>query len=215
MHCPHETFSALSALPVIHAFTQRVPGIDVSSDRETALARLTQAHTTLRTDLRLGGRRFLTAQQIHGNGVAAVGADSPSPAPGVDALITDEPRVCLGIYVADCGPIFLVDPARRAIGCVHSGRKGTELGIVGQTVKLMVSEYGCVPSRMIAQLGPCIRPPHYDVDFAALIVRQLHEANIGSVNDCGTCTAANPGVYYSYRRELGKTGRMVAVLALK
>lgn len=215
MHCPHETFPALSALPVIHAFTQRVPGLDVFTDRETALARLTEAHTTLRTDLGLGGRRFLTAQQIHGNGVTPVAADSPSPAPEADALITDDPRVCLGIYVADCGPIFLVDPERRAIGCIHSGRKGTELGIVGQAVKLMVAEYGCVPPRMVAQLGPCIRPPHYDVDFAASIVRQLHDAGIGSVNDCGTCTAVNPEVYYSYRRELGKTGRMVALLALK
>ena len=214
MHCPSETYSALSSLPVIHAFTGLAPGIDVSTDRETALTRLEETHVNLRTELGLGGRRFITAQQVHGAGVAAVNAESHSPVPHVDALITDDPRVCLGIYVADCGPVFIVDPERRAIGCVHSGRKGTELEIVRAAVHAMVENYGCVPARMIAQLGPCIRPPHYEIDFAADIVRQLHEAGVGSVHDCGTCTASNPDRYYSYRRELGKTGRMVALIAL-
>jgi polyphenol oxidase len=215
MHCPHETFAALSELPVIHAFTGLVPGIDVAVDRETALARLEEAHRDLRLELGLADRRFMTAQQVHGAGVAAVRAESRSPFPEVDALITDDPRVCLGIYVADCGPIFLVDPVRRAIGCVHSGKKGTQLEIARAAVKAMISTYGCDPAQMVAQLGPCIRPPHYDIDFAAEIVRQLQQAGVGSVNDCGSCTAANPSAYYSYRRELGKTGRMVALLALK
>ena len=54
--CPHETFPALSALPVIHAFTQRVPGLDVKTDRETALARLENPHAELRVSLGLGAR---------------------------------------------------------------------------------------------------------------------------------------------------------------
>ena len=215
MHCPHETFAALTELPVIHAFTGLVPGIDVAVERETALARLEDTHRDLRIELGLGDRRFMTAEQVHGASVAAVRAESRSPFPEVDALITDDPRVCLGIYVADCGPIFLVDPERRAIGCVHSGKKGTQLEIVRAAVKAMVATYGCDPAQMVAQLGPCIRPPHYDLDFASEIIRQLGQAGVGSVHDCGRCTAANPAVYYSYRRELGKTGRMVALLALK
>ncbi len=215
MHCPSETYPALSSLPVIHAFTGLAPGIDVSTDRETALARLEEAHVKLRADLGLGERRFITAQQVHGSGVAAVHSESTSPVPSVDALITNDPRVCLGIYVADCGPVFIVDPERRAIGCVHSGKKGTEFEIVRATIEAMVENFGCDPARMVAQLGPCIRPPHYEIDFAAEIIRQLHDAGIGSVHDCGTCTAANPDRYYSYRRELGKTGRMAALIALK
>ncbi len=215
MQCPSETFTALNELPVIHAFTGRAPGIDVSVERETALARLAASHDELRTALGLGERRLVLAEQIHGTGVAAVGLESSSPAPGVDALITDDRRICLGIYVADCGPVYLVDPVRRAIGCIHSGRKGTELEIARATVNAMVATYGCEPARMVAQLGPCIRPPQYDVDFAAEIVRQLHQAGIGSVHDCGACTATNLDRYYSYRRELGKTGRMLALLALQ
>lgn len=208
--CPHETFPALAALPVWHAFTQRVPGVDVQVDRATAMERLASSHATLTPP----GHRIITAEQIHGAGVAIVHADTVSPVLGVDALITDDPAVCLAIYVADCGPIWLVDPVRRAIGCVHSGRKGTELGIVSATILKMVAAFGCDPARMIAQLGPCIRPPHYESDFAAQIIRQCREAGVQSVHDCGTCTAAQPTLYYSYRREKGQTGRMVALLAL-
>ena len=212
--CPHETFPALSALPVIHAFTQRVPGLDVKTDRETALARLQNPHTELRATLGLGARHFITAEQIHSANVAIVRADTPTPVPAVDALITDDPRVCLGIYVADCAPVWLVDPVRRAIGCVHSGKKGTELGIVTATIARMVAEFGCEPARMVAQIGPCIRPPHYENDFAAEILRQCHAAGIGQIHDCSTCTAENVARYYSYRLEKGQTGRMVALISL-
>ncbi len=210
-----ETFEPLRPLPVIHAFTGRAPGIDVSTDRETALARLEKEHANFRASIGLGTRRYLIAEQMHGAGIAAVHAASAQLSPGVDALISDDPAVALGIYVADCGPVFIVDPVRRAIGCAHSGKKGTQLGIAAATVAAMVSRYGCEPSQMTAVLGPCIRPPHYEINFAADIIRQLHESGVGSVTDCGACTASNPELYYSYRRELGKTGRMVALLALK
>lgn len=67
------------------------------------------------------------------------------------------------------------------------------------------------------QLGPCIRVPQYDVDFASRILESARRAGIpaGQVHDCGTCTALAPETYYSYRRELGKTGRLLALLGLK
>jgi copper oxidase (laccase) domain-containing protein len=212
--CPFETFPALATLPVVHAFTGRVPGLDVQIDRSAALERLRGFHDELRRELGVGDRRFVTAEQVHGAGVAVVWAQTDGPVPDADALITNDRNVCLGIYVADCGPVWLVDPVRRAIGCIHSGRKGTELGVVGATVASMIDSFGCEPSRMIAQLGPCIRPPHYEVDFAAAIVRQCRQAGIVEVHDCGHCTATQAGRYYSYRREKGRTGRMVAFLAL-
>ena len=212
--CPFETFPALSALPVLHAFTGRVPDLDVRSDRATALARLTTHHDEIRTAIGAGDRQFITAEQVHGAGVAAVRSSQHSPVSAVDALITDDPAVCLGIYVADCGPVWLVDPVRRAIGCIHSGRKGTQLGIAAAAIEAMVKSYGCVRADIVAQLGPCIRPPHYEVDFAAQIIRQCRDAGVASVHDCGSCTAADAERYYSYRREKGQTGRMLALLAL-
>ena len=212
--CPFETFPALARLPVVHAFTGRVSGLDVKTDRATALDRLDEYHLGVRTRLGLGQHYYRTAQQVHGTGVAVVDAQSTGRTPDVDALVTADPNVCLGIYVADCGPVFIVDPIRKVIGGAHSGRKGTELGIVGATVATMAREFGSNPSDLVVQLGPCIRPPHYEINFAAEIVRQAESAGVKSVHDCQTCTGANIDRYYSYRVEKGQTGRMVAYLAL-
>lgn len=212
---PVETFPALAAIPgIVHAFTGRAEGIDVAVDRELALARLEKSHAEVRESIGLGGRVFINAQQVHGADVAVVDASTVVPVPGVDGLITNDPRVCLGIYVADCGAVFLVEPDRRVIGLLHSGRKGTELGITRVAIARMVDDFQCDPARMIVQLAPCIRPPHYEIDFAAEIVRQAREAGVGEVHDCGICTGQNVGRYYSYRMERGRTGRMLAKLAL-
>ena len=131
-----------------------------------------------------------------------------------DGLITNQRGVCLGIYVADCCAVYLVDPVRSAIGLVHSGKKGTELGIVPNAIKAMVEHFGSRASDLVVQLSPCIRPPHYEIDFAAEIVRQCRDLGIVSVHDCGVCTACDLDRYYSYRAEKGRTGRMLAFLAL-
>jgi copper oxidase (laccase) domain-containing protein len=215
MDTPVEYFPALAGLPdVIHGFTGRVPGVDVKVERENALARLEQSHAEVREALGLGDRVFITAQQVHGAGVAIVDVNTRTPVPAVDGLITADPRVCLGIYVADCGAVYLADPKRRVIGLLHSGRKGTEQGITRVAIDRMVAEFGCDPAQMTVQLGPCIRPPHYEIDFAAEIVRQAREAGVREVHDCGICTGRNVDRYYSYRVEKGRTGRMLAKLAL-
>ena len=78
----------------------------------------------------------------------------------------------------------------------------------------MQREFGSDPARLIVQLGPCIRPPLYEIDFAAAILAQARTAGVRAVHDCGTCTGANVERYYSYRVERGKTGRLLAFLAL-
>lgn len=212
---PVEFFPALSAFGFLrHGFTGRVPGIDVKSDREAALARLEEAHRAARARLGMGGMPFITAQQTHGNGVAVVDETTEPPVADVDGLVTNRPGVALGIYVADCGPVFLVDPRRRVIALLHSGKKGTESGIATAAVELMRERFGCDPRDMVAQLGPCIRPPHYEIDFAAEILRQCRASGVGQVCDCGLDTGADTERFYSYRMEQGKTGRLLALLAL-
>lgn len=192
----------------------REPGLDLRVEREAALGLLDRSHAGLRGALGVGDRSFVTARQVHGNTVVAVTAADAASQPEADGLITNDPSVCLGIYVADCCAIYLVDPERRAIGLLHSGRKGSELEIARVGVERMARELGCVPERMIAQLSPCIRPPHYEVDFAAQIVAQCRAAGVRRVYDCAVCTACHPERYYSYRLEQGRTGRMLALLAL-
>ncbi len=212
-----EQFAALRELPVRHGFVGRVPGVEVVADRAAVLARLDAHHRDALRGLELGDRAFVTAQQVHGTAVAVVAAGEALPAgplPAVDGLVTDRADVCLGIYVADCGPLYLIDPVRRVIGLVHSGRKGTELGIATVALRTMTERFGVRPENVVAQLGPCIRPPWYEVDFAAEVLAQCRAAGVRQVHDCGTCTAAALERYYSYRREKGRTGRMLAFLAL-
>ena len=47
--------------------------------------------------------------------------------------MTNVRGLCLGVYVADCCAIYLADPVKRAIGLLHSGKKGTELGIAPES----------------------------------------------------------------------------------
>lgn len=214
---PVEFFAALAKAGVTAAFVGRAPGIDVHADRAEALARLDGVHQEIRRGLDLASRTFVTAEQVHGREVAVLTAPDKmagEPFVGADGVLTDRRDVCLGVYVADCCAVFLVDPVRRVIGLVHSGRKGTALGIAPTAIAIMRAQFGCRPADLIVQLSPCIRPPWYEVDFAAEIVRQCRAAGVDKVDDGGLCTAAHPELYYSYRREKGRTGRMLALLAL-
>jgi polyphenol oxidase len=213
--CPAEFFSALDALPFLRAaFIQRCPGIDVVTDRETALGRLWSVHRETADALGFFGFPFAVAEQVHGNVVARVDGLNPTPVPGADGLVTNRPGLCLAIYVADCAAVYLADREVQAIGLVHAGKKGAELGIVTEAIATMRKEFGTDPANLVVQVAPCIRPPNYEVDFAAEIIRQAREAGVRDIFDCGACTASNPEKYYSYRRERGRTGRLLALAAI-
>ncbi len=213
---PVEHFPALARPGFAHAFVTRVPGIDVRHDKAEALRRLDAVHRAVRAELGTGRAPFITAEQVHGNAVRVIEQTPNADAcfASCDGLITNQPNVCLGIYVADCCAVYLLDPVRRCIGLVHSGKKGTELDIAGQAIEIMQARFGSLPEDLIVQLSPCIRPPHYEVDFAAEIVRGCRERGVENIHDSGVCTACDLERYYSYRAEKGKTGRMLALLAL-
>jgi len=214
---PFEQFPALRAIGICrHVFTQRISGIDVSHDKAEALRRLESAHREIRNAIDIGDWPLLNAQQIHGNKVAIINTpvESDKHFAGCDAFITNQRRIALGIYVADCCAIYIVDPETPAVGLVHSGRKGTELGVVTDAITKLIERFGSNPAELIVQLSPCIRPPHYEIDFAAEIVRQCRALGVKEIYDPGVCTACDLDHYYSYRAEKGKTGRMLALLGL-
>jgi copper oxidase (laccase) domain-containing protein len=134
--------------------------------------------------------------------------------PGCDGIITNQRGIAIGVHVADCCAVYIVDPKTPAIGLAHSGRKGTELGVVRNAIRQMIERFGSDPANMMVQLSPCIRPPHYEVDFAAEIVRQCRALGVKKIHDSGVCTACDLDRYYSYRAEKGKTGRMLALIGL-
>jgi len=230
MQLPFEQFPALSGIDICrHVFAQRIPGIDVSDDKAEVLECLDAAHCEIRNATGFAGWPLFTAEQVHGREITVVeqvgsalradrgrreAASLHREFPACDGIITNQRGIALGIYVADCCAVYIVDSKTPAIGLVHSGRKGTELGVVTNAVRKMTEGFGSDPANLIVQLSPCIRPPHYEVDFAAEIIRQCRALGVQHIHDRGTCTACDLNRYYSYRAEKGKTGRMLALIGL-
>ena len=212
---PFETFPALDALSAIRAvFLQRVPGLDVKTDRETALQRLAGIQREALNEAGFARMPLAKASQTHSANVVRISSTDTFPVPDCDALVTTERHLCLGVYVADCAAVYVADRHGRGIGLAHSGRKGTELGIVPKTIAAVCAATGADPQDLIVQISPCIRPPHYEVDFAAEIRTQIAEAGVREIHDCGSCTGSNLEKYYSYRKEDRQTGRLLAAMAL-
>jgi copper oxidase (laccase) domain-containing protein len=211
-----ETFPALERVSCRHGFVGRVPGVELSHDKAVVLENLDRVHRQARQILGLGDRKFITVRQVHGDKIARVHSVPAADHcfEGCDGLITDQRDVCLGVFVADCCAVYLVDRNARAIGLVHSGKKGTALGVVSCAIESMRQKFGIESGDLIVQLSPCIRPPHYEIDFAADIVRQCRDAGVEEIFDSGVCTACDLEHYYSYRAEKAHTGRMLTLLAL-
>ena len=90
-------------------------------------------------------------------GVAAALSTS-TEAPAADGLATAEPGILLGVRVADCLPILLVDPQERVVAAVHAGWRGALERIIEKAVGDMRRVFGSDPQRIVAALGPSIRP---------------------------------------------------------
>ncbi|MCK9230079.1 MAG: peptidoglycan editing factor PgeF [Syntrophales bacterium] len=139
---------------MIHAFGTRETG----TNDERPMADL----FGIRTD------SFLTGTQVHGNHITLLDAKDPSsrympPGAACDGFVTNRPRCAVGIRTADCIPLLLADPARRVVGAIHAGWKGTALGIAAQAIALFVDRFSCGPSDIIAVIGPAIGPCCYEV----------------------------------------------------
>ena len=196
-------------------FLTRVVGVEVDTDRLGTVARLEPFHRKAVEEMGFGWDRCWRAEQIHGAEIKRVNkGEAAFIVDGVDGLITNDRGVILGIYVADCGAVYLVDQKTGAIGLLHSGKKGTELGILKKALNMMEVEFGTKPEDVKVVLAPCIRPPAYEVDFASEIRLQAKELGVKeeNFNDCGICTSEDIESYYSYRMEKGATGRMLALL---
>lgn len=82
---------------------------------------------------------------------------------GVDALMTDIPRICIGVSTADCIPVLLYDPVHHAAAAIHAGWRGTVKRIAEKTVQLMTATYHSQPSDLIAQIAPGIHLESFEV----------------------------------------------------
>ncbi|MDR2478955.1 MAG: polyphenol oxidase family protein [Treponema sp.] len=107
--------------------------------------------------------RVYGLNQIHSREVLAVDRHNPPHMPA-DGMVSNDRDIALSVTVADCLPVYLLDPDSGAFGLLHSGWKGT--GIVLRALALMAERWSTRPEAVAAVLGPCIGPCCYTVDNA-------------------------------------------------
>ncbi len=201
--------------------------------------------------LNLDPRAAVMGQLVHGTRVTIVteehrgrGAVDRDGLPATDVLITNRPGVPLLMTFADCVPILLYDPVRRAIGLAHGGWKGTLHGVARSAVRALQEAYGCRPADVIAAVGPAVGPCCYQVrddvwrlgqetfpasdavfrpqadgtwhlDLWETTRHWLATAGVGHILAADWCTACHTGEFFSHRGEQGRTGRFGVVMALQ
>ncbi|MBI3386024.1 laccase domain-containing protein [Candidatus Gottesmanbacteria bacterium] len=141
-------------LPVPHCYTTRALGDMKKSEknRERMVRRV------------FGTVNLVIAEQVHGSEVAIVDG-TKGYIPSVDALVArirPGSKVTLGVFVADCVPMLLVDPNSAIIATVHAGWKGT-LGAVTKNAVETMRKLGGSMSDIRVSIGPHIGMCHYDV----------------------------------------------------
>ena len=192
------------------------------------------------------GGRATTTWLVHGTDVLAVDAprNGKSWLTKADGMITDQPNLPLVMRFADCVPLLLYDPVKRAIGLAHAGWRGTVKGIAAKIVKSMSNAYGSSPQDIQVVIGPAISHSNYQVgsevvnaafkyfgedsgvvridpkDGAACLdlwlANQLdfQRAGVEEVEALRLCTYENTDDFFSHRAEQGKTGRFGVIISL-
>ncbi len=159
-----------------------------------------------------------------------------------DALVTNLPGVVLTILTADCVPLLIADPVRRAVGAVHAGWRGTQQEITRKTVETMTRLYGTRPEDLIVGIGPAIGGCCYEVgeevvahftDYPEAVVakpngkylldtkqinaRQLKALGVppGQIEISPVCTSCEHERFFSYRADRGTAGRFMSCIMME
>jgi YfiH family protein len=182
--------SPLIIAPFAHGFSTRAGGVspapfdtlnmgarwgDAAGNVEENRRRLLQA-------VGIAGPLYV-ARQVHGAAVTRVRAgDDPAAIARIeaDALITDDPGIALGVFVADCIPALIVDPRTGALAAVHAGWRGSVAGVLPAVVRALVDELGARPQDLRVALGPAIGSCCFEV--GAEVVAEVEAALGGTAS---------------------------------
>jgi YfiH family protein len=233
-----------------HGFTLRNPnkfpesvynGFNLSYQVKDHPEAVTANRTAIATWVFKDHRKVFFPVQTHSNHVKEVSHNTRIESlENCDALISNDPKVVIGILSADCVPILLFDTQKRAMASIHAGWRGTAAKIVQETMKAMQQRYGTQAKNILASIGPSISAEVYEVGEE--VVKQMHPESIlqrsGTSTCCdlwkenkiqllemgvlekyidvlGVCTYKNPEQCFSARREGLYSGRMGAFIGLK
>lgn len=182
----------------------------------------------------LGTSQLCFANQVHGNEVKIA---DPSKIEDCDGLITDQKDLTLLVKHADCQSALFYDPAKRVIGNIHCGWKGSVQNIYGKAVEKFREIYGSNPKDLHVCISPSLGPDHAEFihykeelpkefwpfqekpnyfDFWAISRMQLLKSGIDDshIEMANICTFCGETDFFSYRRDK-KTKRHGTLIALK
>ncbi len=188
--------------------------------------------------------KVVTVQQVHGNNIFMATKAVKKEPEGYDIIVTDQPGVGVAVKTADCLPILLVEPEARIVAAVHAGWKGTLIRVVEKAVE-RIEEMGGEPRNLLAALGPNMVGACFEVeedvkksferefldwpilkkkndkkwllDVAETNRLQLLELGIKSsqIDRIDLCTHCRADLFWSYRRDGEKAGRMINFIQME
>jgi YfiH family protein len=153
---------------------------------------------------------------------------------GIDGHATGSPGVLLTVTVADCVPVYLIDPAARRVAVLHAGWRGTAAGIIRAGVE-MLQAHGSVPDDLLMHCGVAICGRCYEVgpevfealdlpspevggrgliDLRTVLERQGRALGVSRISISDRCSAHDSADFFSHRASRGADGRMVAYLGV-
>ena len=185
-----------------------------------------------------GTSRVAHARQVHG---AELWVHEGPCAPGVlvmdgvDGHLAARPGLLLTVGVADCVPVSVVDPDRRAVALLHSGWRGTAAGITECGVRRLVED-GSDLSHLYLHCGPAICGRCYEVgpevhaaihperdppisptpvDVRAAIAARALALGLRAENVTVSahCTRCGPPDFFSHRG--GSSARQMGILGIR
>jgi YfiH family protein len=178
---------ALAKLPwLIHGFSTRPGGVSPLDGEEVLNLGFTDWDTRenvlenrrcFQSALGANDLQLISLQQIHSDVIHHFNAVPHEPSRG-DASATNRPGLLLGVQTADCVPILLVDPQRRAIAAIHAGWRGTLARIVVKAIGKMQMHFGTRPAGLLAAIGPSIGGCCYEVGTE--LATQFHSQFAGA-----------------------------------
>lgn len=158
----------LQTIPTItHGFFNRTGGVSdgIYNSLNCALGSNDNINNALENRNRvaraLDQNNISTLYQIHSNKPVVIDEPlSPKNRPEADALITTTPGVAIGVLTADCVPILASDETGTMIAAIHAGWKGTQMGIIQNTIQQM-KKMGA--KNITAAIGPALQQQSYEV----------------------------------------------------
>ena len=173
-------------------------------------------------------------EQVHGNGIADVSQPFKGEKifPHVDGLICRHASIALGVFTADCVPVFFIDPGARVIAVAHAGWRGVHAGIVSRVLEQMTCGRGSDSRNILVSLGPHIHACCYTVgeevrrNFTCVqqdtlnmekeIIQQAVDTGVQRehIISSSWCTAHETDIFFSYRKENGTANRMFSVIGI-